>query len=170
MVASGAISTYSIASICQGVSSSAILAVGTRKAIVRRSGLSRNPIFQRTVLAQLSSADTLMRTVRPYPQWNDYVVVAYRNHIVTALNGYMMTDTVDDDPRAPAEGHLGFQLHARYDVSAQFKDVFIALLACWSGEKRLCAPTRATFSGNPGSLQIHGGCAWPSRTAGRPSA
>jgi outer membrane protein assembly factor BamB len=85
--------------------------------------------IQRTLETQVNSPARIVQAVRPYPQWNDYVVMACGNRIVTALNGYLLTDTIDNDPRGAREGKLGFQIHAGMKMGVQFKDIFIKPLA-----------------------------------------
>lgn len=59
-------------------------------------------------------------------QWNDVVIVAKGNHIQHYLNGRLITEFTDADPKlALLDGMLGLQLHAGKPMWAEFKDVRI---------------------------------------------
>jgi hypothetical protein len=60
--------------------------------------------------------------------WNDVVLVAKGSHITYAINGHLMTQLIDDSPKALKEGVLAFQLHAGFTMEIQFKDVKIRFL------------------------------------------
>jgi len=59
-------------------------------------------------------------------QWNDVVIIAKGNHIQHYLNGRLILDFTDNDPKlALLEGILAFQLHAGKPMWAEFKDIRI---------------------------------------------
>jgi len=59
--------------------------------------------------------------------WNDVAIIAKGNHIRHYLNGQLILDFTDNDPKlALLEGMLGLQLHAGKPMWCEFKDVRIA--------------------------------------------
>jgi hypothetical protein len=60
--------------------------------------------------------------------WNDVVLVAKGNHITYTINGKLMTELIDDSPKALKEGVLALQLHGGYTMEILFKDVRIKVL------------------------------------------
>lgn len=57
-------------------------------------------------------------------QWNDVVIVAKGNHIQHFLNGRLILDFTDADPKlALLEGILALQLHAGKPMWAEYKDL-----------------------------------------------
>lgn len=60
--------------------------------------------------------------------WNDCVVVAQGNHMTYTINGHLMTDLTDNDPKALKDGVIGLQLHHGFVMEVQFKDLKIKFL------------------------------------------
>ncbi len=59
-------------------------------------------------------------------QWNDVVIIAKGNHIQHFLNGRLILDFTDADPKlALLEGILALQLHAGKPMWTEFKDLRI---------------------------------------------
>jgi len=59
-------------------------------------------------------------------QWNDVVIIAKGNHIQHFLNGRLILDFTDADPKlALLEGILAFQIHAGKPMWTELKDVRI---------------------------------------------
>lgn len=59
-------------------------------------------------------------------QWNDVVIIAKGNHIQHYLNGRLILDFTDADPKlALLEGILALQLHAGKPMWAEYKDLRI---------------------------------------------
>jgi len=57
-------------------------------------------------------------------QWNDVVIIAKGNRIQHYLNGRLILDFTDADPKlALSEGILAFQLHAGKPMWAEFKNI-----------------------------------------------
>ena len=56
-------------------------------------------------------------------EWNDYLVLARGGHIVLKINGVVMCDIQDDDPRRITSGKLALQVHQGPDMKVQFKDI-----------------------------------------------
>ena len=61
-------------------------------------------------------------------EWNHCVVVAKGRHITYAINGHLMTQLIDDSPKARHEGVIALQLHAGFTMEIHFKDIKIKLL------------------------------------------
>jgi hypothetical protein len=57
--------------------------------------------------------------------WNDVVLIARGNHITYSINGHVMTELLDESPRALHEGVLALQLHEGFAMDIQFRDVRI---------------------------------------------
>ena len=58
--------------------------------------------------------------------WNDVIIIASGNHIQHHLNGRLILDFTDNDPKmALRDGILALQLHAGRPMWAEFKDIRI---------------------------------------------
>ena len=80
--------------------------------------------FERRVSGSLAGCDEIRAAVRPYPQWNDYVVVAYGNRLVHILNGRVTIDVTDEDPDGRAmTGFFALQIHRGLPMRVQFTDL-----------------------------------------------
>ena len=56
-------------------------------------------------------------------QWNDYTVIAKGGHVVLKINGVVMCEIQDDDPRRVPSGKLALQVHRGPDMLVQFKGI-----------------------------------------------
>jgi hypothetical protein len=77
----------------------------------------------RTIAASVNPVATLLAGYRPYPQWNDYVVIAHGDRIIHAINGQLALDAVDKDPKAARSGIFALQLDFGKPMRVQFKDI-----------------------------------------------
>jgi mono/diheme cytochrome c family protein len=85
---------------------------------------NRNGKIQRRVLGIVNPPEAIYATVKPYPEWNDYVVIAYGNRCLHAVNGLLAVDVLDDDfDRRPSEGLFAIQIHPGPPMGVQFKDI-----------------------------------------------
>jgi hypothetical protein len=85
---------------------------------------SRNGKIQRRVLGIVNPPETIYAAVKPYPAWNDYVVIAYGNHCVHAVNGVLAVDVLDDDfDRRTSEGVFAIEIDPGPPMGVQFKDI-----------------------------------------------
>ncbi|HEY2146868.1 MAG TPA: DUF1080 domain-containing protein [Pirellulales bacterium] len=66
--------------------------------------------------------------------WNDVVLVAKGNHVTYTINGHLMTDMIDESPKALKEGVIALQLHAGFVMDIQFKDIEIKNLSESAGK------------------------------------
>ena len=105
--------------------------------------------FRRSVRTINPLAD-LLRTIRPYPEWNEYVVIVVGNHLVHAINGYLAVDAIDEDiTRNASQGRLGFQFHGGHSMGIQFKDVVIKPVRIMPKiESRFVSMLDATLTGS----------------------
>jgi hypothetical protein len=77
------------------------------------------------VLESTNPRDVLLDSVRPYPEWNEVVVIAYGDQMVHAINGYLAFDAVDNDPAGRDEGVFALQVHSGPPMYVQFKDTVV---------------------------------------------
>jgi hypothetical protein len=77
---------------------------------------------------KLGDGNEALKKLLKIGDWNDVVLVAKGNHITYSINGQVMTDLVDDSPKALKDGVLAFQVHQGFTMDIQFKDVKIKLL------------------------------------------
>lgn len=78
-----------------------------------------------TVTESVNPRDLLISIVRPYPEWNEVVVVAFGDRIIHALNGHLLFDAVDKDPTAREDGIFAIQAHSGPPMYVQFKDIMV---------------------------------------------
>ena len=80
---------------------------------------------RKNVTAELITADEFAKLMK-VDAWNDVVIMAKGNRIRHYLNGRLILDFTDADPKlALAEGVLALQLHAGNPMWAEFKDIRI---------------------------------------------
>lgn len=60
--------------------------------------------------------------------WNDVVLIANGNHITYTINGHLMSDVTDNNPKALKEGVIALQIHGGFTMDIEFKDLKIKLL------------------------------------------
>ena len=92
-----------------------ILAERGQKVHVARDG-------QVQVIGTVGDPETLLEHVADR-EWNDYAVLARGGRIVLKINGVVMCDIQDDDPRRITSGKLALQVHQGPDMKVQFKDI-----------------------------------------------
>jgi len=84
--------------------------------------------FRSIIESCVNSKSDIMAAQQPFPAWNDYVIIAYENHLIHALNGVVTLEVIDEDPRAPREGQFALQIHRDMIMGAQFKDLEVRTL------------------------------------------
>jgi mono/diheme cytochrome c family protein len=93
--------------------------LGERTDVFRRGGK-----VQRKVLSLVNQPEAIYAALKPYPEWNHYVVIAYGNRIIHAVNGFLAVDVLDDDFESRAsEGVFAIQIYPGPPVGVQFKDI-----------------------------------------------
>ncbi len=76
----------------------------------------------RKVVASLGDPAELLKAYKP-KEWNDYTVLCQGGHVVLTINGLMMADLQDGDPKRLADGVLGLQVHVGPPMRVDFKDI-----------------------------------------------
>ncbi len=71
----------------------------------------------------LDKIDKRMRQMNHMHEWNELRLIADGNHIVTYLNGYLISDISDYD--FPKTGIIALQLHTGDAMKVRFKDIVI---------------------------------------------
>lgn len=85
---------------------------------------NRNGKVQRRLLGLVNPPETIYAAVKPYPEWNDYMVIAYGNRCLHAVNGFLAVDVLDDDfDHRPGEGVFAIKIHPGPPMTVQFKDI-----------------------------------------------
>jgi hypothetical protein len=74
------------------------------------------------------SAKELKEALKPTNEWNDVVLIADGNHVKYSINGHLMTELIDDNPKALKEGVVALQLHKGFVMKVQYKDIELKVL------------------------------------------
>ena len=100
--------------------------LGQKAEITRRSanGAGTGRVV-RTVTEMVNPRSAILASIRPNPEWNEVVVVAYGNRMVSAINGLLAFDCTDKDPVGHQSGLFGLQLHKGPATWVQYKDIVI---------------------------------------------
>lgn len=100
--------------------------LGQKAEITRRAaGRGGQGRVIRTVLATTNPREKIMGSVKPYPQWNEVVLIAHGEHIVHVINGLVAFDAMDKDPLARRDGLIGIQVHSGPSMQLQITDMVI---------------------------------------------
>lgn len=117
----------------------------------------------RNVLGSVNPIASLRAAYRPYPEWNDYVVIAYGNRIVHAINGQLALDAVDRNPDAAPEGIFALQIDSfGTPMTVQFKDIAVKRIAAF--------PDLGRFASTPGPAETTAEVPGRPQNAARPTA
>lgn len=85
--------------------------------------------IERRIVGSVNAPSDIRATARAYPAWNDYIVIAYEDHLVHVINGFVTVDARDEDVDGRAmEGFFAFQLHAGPPMGVQFRDIEVKTL------------------------------------------
>lgn len=71
---------------------------------------------------QAGNADELFASIHP-EEWNTYTVVAQGTHLIQKINGKVMVEVFDNDPKGYRSGILALQIHSGPPMTVQFKDI-----------------------------------------------
>ena len=85
------------------------------------------PAGKRSVTGSLGNPATLLAGVKTN-DWNDYSLVAKGGQVSLAINGSLMCELDDRDPKRLVHGWLGLQVHVGPPMRVQFKDIFLKRL------------------------------------------
>ncbi len=67
----------------------------------------------RTVLATTNPREAILKSIKPYPEWNEDVLIVHGNHMVHVVNGLVAFDATDKDPLGAKDGLIGIQAACR---------------------------------------------------------
>lgn len=96
----------------------------------------------RTIEGTVNSRDAIIATVKPYPEWNEIVLIAVGDRVIHVINGHVAFDVTDKDPLVPKRGLIGMQVHAGNAMAVEFKDIAIRELTA--------LPSLTRFTTRPG--------------------
>jgi hypothetical protein len=100
--------------------------LGQRAEITRRQASTGGQgAIVRTVLGTTNPREAIIASIKPYPEWNEDVLIVHGNRIVHVINGLVAFDATDNDPLGAKDGLIGIQAHAGPPSTAQFKDIVI---------------------------------------------
>lgn len=75
------------------------------------------------------SNDELKAFLHSTGDWNEIVLVVNGNHVQYTINGHLMTELIDESPKAVLTGGvIALQMHAGFTMDIQFKDISIKFL------------------------------------------
>lgn len=97
-----------------------VIAERGEKVVIDESG-------KRQVVGTLGDPKELLNVVKP-DDWNEYILIADKGHIVLKINGVVMCEVEDRDPNRPVHGWLALQVHVGPPMTVQFKDIYFRRL------------------------------------------
>jgi len=72
---------------------------------------------------QFGDSNEVAKAIKNH-QWNEYHIIARGNHLVQKINGRLMIDVTDNDPKKQKlEGILALQIHAGPPMKVQFRNI-----------------------------------------------
>jgi hypothetical protein len=75
------------------------------------------------------SAGALKKLLHNTGDWNAIVLIVKGNHVQYSINGHLMTEMIDESPKAVLKGGvIALQMHAGFTMDIQFKDISIKFL------------------------------------------
>jgi len=92
-----------------------ILAERGEKVVIDEKG-------NKKVVGSVADSKELLKAVRN-EEWNDYTVIANGGHVVLKINGIVMCELEDSDPRRVPTGLLALQVHVGPPMLVQLKDI-----------------------------------------------
>jgi type 1 glutamine amidotransferase len=92
-----------------------ILAERGQKVRIDKSG-------KREVVGSVGDPTELLKLVKS-EQWNDYKLMTNKGHTVLNINGVVMCEIEDSDPKRSRTGRLALQVHQGPPMLVQFKDI-----------------------------------------------
>ena len=92
-----------------------ILAERGQKVVIDQQGNKR-------VIGSVGDSKKLLQAVRN-EEWNDYTVIAEGGHVVLKINGVVMCEVKDNDPKRVPTGLLALQVHVGPPMLVQFKEI-----------------------------------------------
>ena len=99
-----------------------ILALRGQKTVV---GADHKP----KVVEQFGDSNELAKVIKKH-DWNEYHIIARGNHLIQKINGQLMIDVTDNDPKKrQMEGILALQIHAGEPMKVQFRNIRLKEIA-----------------------------------------
>jgi hypothetical protein len=75
------------------------------------------------------SNDDLKKLLHSTGDWNEIVLTVQGNHVRYSINGHLMTEMIDESPKAVLTGGvIALQMHKGFTMDIQFKDIAIKFL------------------------------------------
>jgi len=75
------------------------------------------------------SNEALHNVLKNTGDWNDIVLIVNGNHVQYKINGHLMTELIDESPKAVLKGGvIALQMHKGFTMDIQFKDASIKFL------------------------------------------
>src|SRR5690606_36548473 len=97
--------------------------LGQKAEITRRAaGRGGQGRIVRTVLETTNPREKILGSIKPYPEWNEVVLIAHGERIVHVIIGLVAFDALDKDPLALREALIGIQVHSGAPMVLQIKD------------------------------------------------
>ena len=86
---------------------------------------------RKEVIGSVGDPTELLKLVKPeqsldleaLDRWNDYTVITNKGHTVLKINGVVMCEIEDNDPKRVPSGRLALQVHQGPPMLVQFKDI-----------------------------------------------
>lgn len=106
--------------------------VGGRKFMASRGEkLVIDKTGKKSVVGKTCDAAVAQKAIKN-GEWNDYVVVAYKNKLRHIINGFPTIEVEDNEPgKGALDGILAFQMHQGPEMNIQFKDLKIRKLSAF---------------------------------------
>ncbi len=74
-------------------------------------------------------AEDLKKLLHNTGDWNEIVLIVNGNHVQYMINGHLMTEMIDESPKAVLKGGvIALQMHAGFTMDIQFKNISIKFL------------------------------------------
>lgn len=98
-----------------------LAALGEQTNVTRTAGE-----VSRKVLQIVNPPERVLAGDRASPAWNEQVVIAYENRLVSAVNGMLAADLTDNDSEGRTlDGFIALQVHQGPPMEVQYKDIEI---------------------------------------------
>jgi type 1 glutamine amidotransferase len=94
-----------------------VLAERGQKVLISTNG-------QKQVVGAVGDPEKLLALVKS-AEWNDYTVFSKGGRVVLSINGSVMSELEDQDPKRLVRGWLGLQVHTGPPMRVQFKDIWL---------------------------------------------
>ncbi|MGC4013407.1 MAG: DUF1080 domain-containing protein [Luteolibacter sp.] len=101
---------------------------GKRGVMSKRGEKTEWDIANKRTSTPLGKSDAELKAlIKPVGEWNEVILTAEGNHITYRINGEVMTEMIDNSPKACKNGVIALQMHQGKTMTIQFKDMKIKL-------------------------------------------